>query len=218
MATTKMTKRAATMVAHTLSNPSKMPCKGYSLPASRCITGSKLRQQPGTVCSDCYACKGMYAFGTTQAALEKRFASLDHPDWVEAMVTLIGDDSYFRWHDSGDLQSVDHLLRIIQVAMLTPHCNHWLPTKELGMVSELLKGNSAVIPQNMIIRLSAPKVNSKMLTRPTHPCVKRCRSVTADFVVGEHTHTCPAPKQDGACQDCRACWNPNVEDVAYLMH
>jgi len=30
--------------------------------------------------------------------------------------------------------------------------------------------------------------------------------------------TCPAPKQDNACGDCRACWDPLVKNIAYGEH
>ncbi len=45
-----------------LSKPSKMPGYGWSTPASRCITGSKLRRIKGSVCHGCYAMKNRYVF------------------------------------------------------------------------------------------------------------------------------------------------------------
>ena len=211
-----MNKRQATTIAHTLSNPSKMPCKGYSLPATACKTGSKLRKQPGTVCSKCYACKGMYTFPSVQNALQKRLAAISHPDWVEAMTTLISDDEYFRWHDSGDLQNKTHLKNIIDVCFRTPATSHWLPTKEVKLVSDYVK-SGGVIPDNLIIRLSAPKIHSTSLTFAAHRQVKTCRSMTfVPYATG--SHVCPAPEQNGECGDCRACWSINVSDVIYKMH
>ena len=29
---------------------------------------------------------------------------------------------------------------------------------------------------------------------------------------------CPAPEQNNECKDCRACWNPEIECVAYRFH
>ena len=37
---------------------------------------------------------------------------------------------YFRWHDSGDVQDLDHLRRIYEVCKLTPDVQHWMPTRE----------------------------------------------------------------------------------------
>lgn len=42
-----MTKNQAATITGGLSRPGKMPCKGYSLPAARCLTGSTLRSIPG---------------------------------------------------------------------------------------------------------------------------------------------------------------------------
>ena len=143
-----------------LSNPSKMPCKGYSLPATECKTGSRLRRKVGTVCSDCYACKGCYQFSNVQGTLYKRFEAIRDDRFVDAMVTMIGSDAFFRWHDSGDLQDIDHMLKIIEIAERTPHTKHWLPTKEKGLLMELYKAK-IVIPDNLVIRYSMPMIDQK---------------------------------------------------------
>ena len=112
-----------------LSQPSKMPWYAYSLPATACKTGSKLAEIEGSVCHDCYALKGYYNFPVVKSALARRLASLENLDlWAEAMVKVIKYKSryipkekhYFRWHDSGDIQSVDHLRAIAWIAI-------WLP-------------------------------------------------------------------------------------------
>ena len=57
--------------------------------------------------------------------------ALTHPQWVQAMAVLIKGKKHFRWHDSGDLQSVHHLKKIFEVCNLTPDTmQHWLPTQE----------------------------------------------------------------------------------------
>lgn len=211
--------KIAKQITGGLSAPSKMPGKSYSIPAKHCKTGSKLRLKEGTVCSKCYACKGNYTrFKNVVDSLEYRFQSLTHPDWVEAMVTLIGDETYFRWHDSGDIQGLRHLARICSVVEQTPDTMHWLPTKELKMVRDYLAKHGGV-PENLVIRLSAPTIDSPILKGTKYENVLTCRSVTFSGTPDTgKSHTCPAPLQGGTCGDCRACWNTNVEDVAYLMH
>jgi len=212
-----MKKSEAQLITHTLSKTSKMPGPSYSISAFSCQTGSKLAKIPGSVCHGCYARKNAYAWKTTQAALSKREATLSHPLWVEAMVVQIGSNSWFRWHDSGDIQSINHLDRICQVAKATPDTKHWLPTKEIGMVRDYVKTHQ--VPANLIIRLSAPMVDSKALRGLDSPQVKTCRTISeAGIVDGTSTKVCPAPKQGGKCGDCRNCWDLNVEDVAYLKH
>ena len=73
-----------------LTYTSKMPGPSYNTPASRCLTGAKLRTVPGSVCCSCYALKGNYKrFPKVEEALERRFQSLGHGSWIEAMATLI---------------------------------------------------------------------------------------------------------------------------------
>ena len=58
-----ITIKMAIAACGTTSNPSKMPGKGTSTPAAKCITGTKLRAVPGSVCEDCYAHeRGAYAW------------------------------------------------------------------------------------------------------------------------------------------------------------
>jgi len=68
------------------------------------------------------------------------------------MTFLISRNPYFRWHDSGDLQSVEHFRLICDIARATPNTTHWLPTKEPRYV----KGD---VPANLIVRVSAPHID-----------------------------------------------------------
>ena len=102
-----------------LSKPSKMPGYAYNLPAIHCKTGSKLAQVPGTTCHGCYALKGRYRFPNVMDAMMRRLASISRPDWARTMAADINArTSWFRWHDSGDIQSVKHLLKIFQVCQV----------------------------------------------------------------------------------------------------
>ena len=125
-----MLKKEAERITGGLSAPGKMPEGSYNLPASACQTGAKLREIPDTPCYKCYAFKGRYNFPNVKAALQRRLASLKDPRWTEAMTVLVKGKKHFRWHDSGDLQSVTHLANIMKVAKATPETSHWLPTQE----------------------------------------------------------------------------------------
>ena len=94
----------------TLYNPDKMPAYSWGISAKRCITGTKLAEQDGTVCSKCYANKGCYVFKVVQDAQEFRYHALEMPEWVDYMTELLTrkyknlDKSrlFHRWFDSGD--------------------------------------------------------------------------------------------------------------------
>ena len=210
-------KRAAGIVGG-LSNPSKMPCFGLSIPAKKCITGKKLRAVKNSVCSICYALKGRYGFANVASAMERRFKALNHPKWVDAMVLLCstrlhlagGDAGYFRWHDSGDVQSIDHLSRIVEIAKRVPFVKFWLPTREYSIVTEYLDANGA-FPENLAVRVSAYMLDAQ----PPAWAVKR--GLPTSGVSTDDGFNCPAPFQGNQCKDCRECWKTSG-NVGYKGH
>ena len=101
-----MLKKEAREITGGLSAPNKMPGQSINLPAWNCKTGVKLQAVKGSVCAGCYAMKGRYRFPNVREAMDKRLAALTDPRWVDAMVTLISGEKWFRWHDSGDIQSI----------------------------------------------------------------------------------------------------------------
>ena len=194
-----MKKKEANKITGGLSAPGKMPEGSYNLPANMCQTGAKLREIEGTPCWGCYAFKGRYNFPNVKDALTRRLESLTHLHWVEAMATLIQGKKFFRWHDSGDIQSVHHLKKIFQVCKLTPGTMHWLPTQERQYLP--LEGSS--VPKNLLIRLSNAKNDTKPGTAWTH-----WSTVVSKPRAG---HICPAPEQGHECGSCRACWSKDVK-------
>ena len=126
------TKTALKIIGGSLSKPSKMPGWSIGLPAKECKTGGKLQQVKGSVCFDCYAMKGCYVFKVVQDAQYRRLAAIRSPAWVDAMAHLINSKKpdVFRWHDSGDVQDLEHLQKIYSVFRLTPSKRHCLPTRE----------------------------------------------------------------------------------------
>ena len=198
-----MNKKEAKEITGGLSAPSKMPGPAFNLPAQACITGSKLVKIPGSVCAGCYALKGRYRFRNVKEALARRLAGLTHPEWIPAMVVLIDNTPWFRWHDSGDLQSSWHLKNIFEVCKLTPETSHWLPTRE----AKFLPLSTDSIPKNLIIRLSGHKIDKP---------APGFWPWTSTVVTVEKS--CPAAEQGNQCQDCRACWTRDVPNIAYGKH
>ena len=197
-----------------LSKPSKMPGYGYGLSAFECSVGSKLRLIKNSTCSMCYALKGRYTFKGVKAAHANRLESITNDNWVESMVLLIKHYGkkvpYFRWHDSGDIQSLDHLKKIVAVAMATPRVKHWLPTREAGILKAYYKEGRS-LPGNLAVRVSATMIDGK-----PHSNVGLTSTVHKDSkAIG---FTCKAPKQSNECKSCRACWNINIQNVSYVAH
>jgi len=196
--------KEAVKITDSLTGTSKMPGKSYSLPAWECQTGAKLRKVPTSPCFGCYALKGNYTrYPAIKAAQYRRLDSLTNPLWVDAMVAQVKRMKVFRWHDAGDVQSHEHMAKILEVARLTPDTKHWMPTQERPYLPD-----PAMVPDNMIIRLSAAKVDGSAGNTWAH----------TSTVVTDGSETCPSGSQGGKCLDCRACWNKEIPNISYGKH
>ena len=196
-----------------LSKPNKMPGPSINLPAVACITGAKLQAVKGSTCSGCYALKGRYRFPNVKDAMQRRLTRLHDPRWIDAMVTLINGrhwqkpEPVFRWHDSGDIQSVQHLKNIFEVCKQTPHTMHWLPTRESRFISLM---DPEVVPKNLKIVLS-DHMNNQQVAPTWWP-------YTSGVSTDHNQVTCPASSQGNKCLDCRKCWDRGTKRVIYGKH
>ena len=192
----------AKQITGSLTRTSKMPGLSYSLPAWECKTGSKLRKVKGSVCSACYALKGNYTrYKAIKAAQYDRLEKIKNSLWVAAMVVQVKRQKYFRWHDAGDVQDLEHLKKIYSVCKLTPEVKHWMPTREAW-----IKNHLASKPSNLVIRFSPPMIGQRNDSWPN------------SSMVVETGASCPAPSQGGKCGSCRQCWDSNIKVVSYGKH
>ena len=202
---TFFTKKSAMELVGSTTKTTKMPCTSYSLPTENCITGSKMAKIKGSICSNCYAMKGnylRYKKGILPAQ-KKRLHSINHPEWVNAMIKLVGTQSLFRWHDSGDIQTLSHLAKICEIAIKMPKTKFWIPTREYKIISDYAKNNT--IPKNLIVRLSAMFIDKAVIIP------KSLQGI--DNIVVSNVHTtkplgveCESYKQGGKCLTCTKCW------------
>ena len=190
-------------ITGSLTRTSKMPGLSYSLPAWECKTGSKLRKVKGSVCASCYALKGNYTrYKAIKAAQYVRLKAIEDSRWIEAMTAQVKRSTYFRWHDAGDVQDLNHLNKIYEVCKLTPTKKHWMPTREAWIKDHLQDK-----PNNLVIRFSAPMVDQR--APASWP--------NSSEVVNSNA-SCPAPKQNNECRDCRQCWDASIKTVSYGKH
>lgn len=218
--------------------PSKLPGSSYGLSAHDCIAGKKLAKIPHSICSDCYALRDMMSWTNAQKAYKRRLEAIKHPDWIEAMIKVLqhihakptiridlglvgirrrrnggtrhrfNPSGYHRWHDSGDLQSVEHLEKIISVCRQTPNIKHWMPTRELV----ILRAFKGTIPANLVIRISATMLDGLPPTGWPHTSAVHTKEPPPGV------YSCPAHDQGNRCGECRACWSKTVQAVSYLKH
>ena len=200
-----------------LSNTSKMPCYSFNLSALDCKTGSKLVQIKDSVCFGCYALKGNYHRYKLPLKLQPKTDKISHPLWAEAMAYLIKhqgnkkDKNFFRWHDSGDIQSLEHLRKIVKVCELTPTVKHWIPTREYKIVKMYLDIHGK-FPSNLTVRLSAHMIDEKA------PKMDGCQSSTVNQGKAPIGTQCEAFKQNNECKDCRLCWDDSQQNISYKYH
>lgn len=211
-----MNRKQATAIIGSLGTPSKMPGPAWGISVKLCNVGSKLAKQAGTVCDKCYAIRGFYKFPSVRKGHEKRI-NLFHqhkPElWIAAMVRLVKKESVFRWFDSGDLQSLEMLERIAEVARQCPDTRFWLPTKEHGIVSSYALKHKKKWPDNLTIRLSGYVIDG-----PAPKNLAKRLGVQVSSVTAKGGFTCPAPQQGNECRQCRACWDKNKFEVIYKKH
>jgi hypothetical protein len=227
----------ATAVVGSLGFPSKMPGTSYGIPAAHCKVGALLRKLKGTTCADCYAFKGQYPAPSVVKGQAIRFASLTDPRWAFAMASALllahgmiahkgrgkrkgkrrvhrkikpGGVGWHRWHDAGDLQSMAHLLQIVEVCRLTPRIRHWLPTREASLIAQYEREHGA-FPPNLCVRVSATKIDGA-------PSARFPNTSTVHARESARGHACPAPTQGGVCGSCRACWSLEVANTSYHVH
>jgi hypothetical protein len=236
-------------VAHVggFSHPSKMPCACWSTSNVHCNTGSIYRAEPGTTCEVCYAGGGCYRFPSTEAAMLRRWESLqlalrepaEASRWVDAFVDALteraqatrdrlangrgvgpDDGRVFRWHDSGDVAGLPHLRLIVQIAERAPSVRFWLPTREAGTLRQWL-AEGGTVPANLTIRVSL-----KMIGPEVPPAWRLLEAVDGIKLSGVHDDErpmadgfteCGAYRRDGACGPCRACWSPRL-NISYPRH
>jgi len=208
------TEKLAKSLSIRLSTPGKMPGYTMALPAQACITGQRLRKVKGSVCSTCYACKGHYCFG---AAKNVRQGNLDKVrqgnEWASDLVRFLQGSGQpeFRFHDSGDVQSLAHLGLIVGVAKSVPTCKFWLPTKEYAIVNAYLKAHPEGFPTNLCVRVSMP-----MIGQPSN----NYAGLPTSTVNCDSGFNCPVKNGQEGCDTykCRACWDNGVTNVNYHKH
>ena len=213
---TQLRKHHQVTIGGALSCTSKMPCLSFNLSALDCKVGSKLVGVKNSVCAGCYALKGNYARYKLITKLQPKTKLVHNENWVNSMVWLIKnqgntkDKNFFRWFDSGDIQGLKHLKKIVEIAEKLPNVKFWCPTKEYSTVKKYNKIYGK-FPSNLIVRVSAPMINQKL---------KNTSNLTSSVSTDnrQDSFNCISSKQNNECLDCRKCWDSSVKNINYKLH
>lgn len=202
-----------------LSNTSKMPCPSWGLPAGKACPGAKYGE--GTICGACYAAKGNYGVPIVRHAQQERFRwtlalmrTEDGRDaFVAYMTAAIASTGlpYFRVHDSGDLFSPAYAACWARIARNLSHIRFWFPTRSYRIANLLPSIQELSILPNVTVRPSA-------LFLDAAPPVIEGLAAGSGATHSKSDATCPAYRQDGACRECRFCWDRPNDPVLYPLH
>lgn len=231
-----------------LSEPSKMPCVGFNIPALKYCPAAhiSLKEEPeDSICNECYARKGFYLFKNVAKALQDRvdfvLKSLreDNGDkFVEEISKQITkkyfdkhgnkkqlkniDTSLFRGHDSGDLFSEKYIRLWKRVCKKFPTIRFWFPTREYIRPSQMNALKDLASLDNVCLKPSALKLNEKA------PVVNGLDAGTAVYNDREKAEAdghfvCPATIEGNvatcAGNRCKLCFIKGCKKgIAYLAH
>jgi hypothetical protein len=216
-----------------ISQTSKMKIKGkkvgsWSLPAGSSCPGSK----DAEVCKSCYAKKGMYRFPTVKDVREYNKIDYHKDDWVDRMVAKVSKFDYFRWFDSGDIETPELAAKIRLVIHRTKNVKHWLPTRsdKVLNINNILEGGTydkatesawvsmSIEFNNTALRFSADNIG---LDKPERLGVNSYVIRPADLFEAKRRgiYLCPvtAPgSTQKSCDTCTMCYTD--APVAYMVH
>lgn len=223
-----MSLKAARAVSQVSTGNNKMPGTTFALDAFACGVGSKLANVRGTTCFDCYARKTQAARPNLQVSYtnnqQKTVAALETPEGTEAWVNataaqiiMLDDTAEHRWLDYGDAPSAAFFHAITEVARRTPQKRHWCPTREVGHLAQFLAEGGS-IPDNMVIRVSATKVDGRASAAFAHVPGILTSSVHQTRKLDAGEVQCDAWQRGHKCGDCRACWDRNIANVSYPLN
>ncbi len=162
-------------------------------------------------CQGCYATTGNYRFPTVKAPREFNREDWKRDTWVNEMVEALENSRYFRWFDSGDMYDLKLAEKIRKVMLHTPWVSHWLPTRMHKFPKFKRVISEMELLSNVVVRFSSDSVNGETIPGQT------TSTIFSDTVPVGATE-CQAYQHEGKCNGCRACYNKDVQVIAYKAH
>ena len=188
--------------------------RSWSLEALETCPGSIAA--PGQLvdaCSGCYATTGNYRFANVKAPRAHNKKDWQRMAWSDDMVAELKNDRYFRWFDSGDMYTLALAEKILEVMKRTPWVNHWLPTRMHKFPKFRIVLSEMQSLKNVSVRFSSDSVTGEY-TKGLHGSV----IIPTPDDIKRGMKLCGAYDNNGACGDCRACYDKKVKVIAYPAH
>lgn len=217
-----MTKKATTIKTEIVGIPinyvskqnSKMPCRSWDLPARKTCPGSYNKDGSIVdVCKKCYASKGTYCFRCVKQVRENNMLAWQKNDWVDLMVEELKNDRNFRFFTSGDGYKIELWYKIYQIAIRSPECNIWIPTRMhkfpvfrqvIDMLNQL---------KNVVVRFSSDSLDGEKIDGDqTSVVISNLDQLSPEMSL------CESYANKGKCGKCRKCWAKDIRVIAYKLH
>ena len=134
------------------------------------------------------------------------------------MVKVIKKMPYFRWVDSGDINSPVLARKIWAVIIETPNTQHWLPTRSYKDAAILKQLRAIENLPNVVVRYSSDSREGGRLDSTQYKNNSTIIQSEDDFIPEKGYSLCRSGERGGKCGSCRACWSTAVSTVAYIAH
>ena len=108
----------------------------FSLPMLKTCPGAD-RNNPLSICSRCYCEKALAMYPSVGPCHDRNLQATKQDNFVQVMVDKLNSklrhskkfSAFFRWHDSGDVYSMEYLAKIFEICRRTPAVSHYMYTK-----------------------------------------------------------------------------------------
>lgn len=207
-----------------LSSTSKLGTKSWSLQALNTCPASKMPNgELVDACKGCYATFGQYNYPSAQSIREFNLWAWQQDNFIDEFVKALEGVSHFRWFDSGDMYSHALAVKMWHIMERTPNTKHWLPTRMHKFKKFHSVLNAMGELENVCVRLSSDSIMGELVDVPITLNIDTSSTIiTSDFIEGhvkvDGLFECLAPKQDGKCLDCRACYDKSINVIGYVGH
>ena len=214
------------MIELKLSNPGKLNSQAFPLPVDDSVCLGRKDQKTGDLLEKCVKCyaddRGFYAMPATKKVRDDNLKIIQEniQVFIFFMIAKLNrkKNKEFRWFDSGDICSLEFLKALIEVCIKTPNTTHWIPTTTWNYPNQEFLDQLQILQALPNVRLRASNPGSiPTLPKGLYPL----QSVVVQEIKPKSTKElfyCPASNQAGKCGPCKACYNDNIETIAYLEH